>query len=179
VDAVEDHRKKIIIHEINYWKSNRMLPEHYCDFLLNLYTEGSSSAPRSVQKKTITGPQRLSILLLALLSLSIFLFYFTELSLILQISLAVIFGAASLLTVGFLIARSHLKLIPLLAASLLFLVTCVQVAEILYPGNLILLYAVTFGNCLLWLAAGFRWKIISYKISGIAGLLILAITIFV
>ena len=179
MDAVDGHRKEIIIHEINYWKKNRMLPEHYCDFLLNLYTEGSSSAPRSVQKKMITDSKGLSLILLALLSLSIFLLYFTELSLILQISLSVIFGIASLLTVAFLIAKSHLKLIPLLAASLLFLISCVQLAEIFFPGNLIVLYAVTLGNCLLWLAAGFRWKIISYKISGFAGLLILTVTIFI
>ncbi|MCM3710868.1 hypothetical protein [Sporosarcina luteola] len=33
-------RKKIIIAEINYWKQNKLLPEHYCDFLLTLYTQG-------------------------------------------------------------------------------------------------------------------------------------------
>ncbi|MCM3743378.1 hypothetical protein M3193_04435 [Sporosarcina luteola] len=33
-------RKKIIMAEINYWKQNKLLPEHYCDFLLTLYTQG-------------------------------------------------------------------------------------------------------------------------------------------
>lgn len=33
-------RKKIIMAEIYYWKQNKLLPEHYCDFLLTLYTQG-------------------------------------------------------------------------------------------------------------------------------------------
>lgn len=33
-------RKKIIMAEINYWKQNKLLPEHYCDFLITLYTQG-------------------------------------------------------------------------------------------------------------------------------------------
>ncbi|WP_432358563.1 hypothetical protein [Sporosarcina sp. UB5] len=34
-------RKKIIIAEINYWKQNKLLPEHYCDFLITLYSQGN------------------------------------------------------------------------------------------------------------------------------------------
>ena len=34
-------RKKIIMTEINYWKQNKLLPEHYCDFLITLYTQGN------------------------------------------------------------------------------------------------------------------------------------------
>jgi hypothetical protein len=177
---MEDHRKKIIIQEINYWKNNRMLPEHYCDFLLNLYTEGSSSSssPES-KKKQFSVSRRSSVFLIGLLSLSIFLFYFTELSLTLQISLVVIFGICSILTAGYLISKSYFDLIPLLAASLIFLVISVQLAEIFYPDNTQALYTVTVANCLLWLAAGFRWKIISYKISGFIGLFILGITILI
>ncbi|WP_339250599.1 hypothetical protein NSQ43_12295 [Sporosarcina sp. FSL W8-0480] len=33
-------RKKTIITEIKYWKENKLLPEHYCDFLITLYTQG-------------------------------------------------------------------------------------------------------------------------------------------
>lgn len=34
-------RKKIILNEILFWKQNKLLPEHYCDFLAALYTEGA------------------------------------------------------------------------------------------------------------------------------------------
>lgn len=36
-----DENKKIILKEIEYWKKNKILPKHYCDFLTTLYTEGS------------------------------------------------------------------------------------------------------------------------------------------
>ncbi|MFC4388505.1 hypothetical protein ACFOZ1_11910 [Gracilibacillus marinus] len=37
---MDAERKKVIINEIKYWKDHRLLPTHYCDFLLALYTEG-------------------------------------------------------------------------------------------------------------------------------------------
>ena len=33
-------RKQIIISEIKYWKENKLLPTHYCDFLITLYAQG-------------------------------------------------------------------------------------------------------------------------------------------
>lgn len=35
-----DQKKKVIVQEILYWRSSKLLPEHYCQFLLNLYQEG-------------------------------------------------------------------------------------------------------------------------------------------
>jgi len=37
---LDDQRKKIIISEIENWRKNHLLPEHYCIFLLNLYSAG-------------------------------------------------------------------------------------------------------------------------------------------
>ncbi|MBO8164090.1 MAG: hypothetical protein H0Z34_10280 [Brevibacillus sp.] len=37
---MDEQRRKIIVNEINNWRKNQLLPEHYCIFLLNLYTEG-------------------------------------------------------------------------------------------------------------------------------------------
>ncbi|ARK29345.1 hypothetical protein [Halalkalibacter krulwichiae] len=37
---MDKHRKEIIIREIQYWKKSKLLPDHYCDFLLTLYSEG-------------------------------------------------------------------------------------------------------------------------------------------
>ena len=44
---MNESRKQIIINEIIYWKKNRMLPEHYCDFLLALYTKGNGLQDQS------------------------------------------------------------------------------------------------------------------------------------
>lgn len=45
---MEDQRKKIIVKEIEHWRKNHLLPEHYCIFLLNLYTEGEHAADAQV-----------------------------------------------------------------------------------------------------------------------------------
>lgn len=39
-NTMTNPRKKIILNEILFWKQNKLLPEHYCDFLAALYTEG-------------------------------------------------------------------------------------------------------------------------------------------
>ncbi|GAM15203.1 hypothetical protein [Mesobacillus selenatarsenatis] len=174
---MDDHRKKIITNEIKYWKQNRLLPEHYCDFLLNLYTEGSSeddSTRRNSRTKGILG-----LILIGLLSLSVFLFYFTELSLFLQTALIIFFGVISLLVAFYMLKKSFFDLIPLLASALLLLITSVQAAEIIFPDHPGMLYIVAGLNCLLWVTVGTRWKLVSFKISGIIGFLVLLITIFI
>ena len=37
---MNQQRKRIIISEIKYWKQNKLLPDHYCDFLITLYAQG-------------------------------------------------------------------------------------------------------------------------------------------
>ncbi|MGZ0052900.1 hypothetical protein [Brevibacillus gelatini] len=56
---MDDQRKRTIIAEIENWRRNHLLPEHYCIFLLNLYTEGdrpntspTASAGRGEGKRT-------------------------------------------------------------------------------------------------------------------------------
>lgn len=39
---MDRERKNIIIQEIHFWKENKMLPEHYCNYLLALYTKGEN-----------------------------------------------------------------------------------------------------------------------------------------
>lgn len=176
---MDDHRRKIITNEIKYWKQNRMLPEHYCDFLLNLYTEGSAEGdkPQGKRSKSTTG--LISFILIGLLSLSVFLFYFTELSLFLQTALIIFFVVTTITAVFYMLKKTFLDLIPILAAALLILITSVQAAEIIFPDQPLLLYIVAGLNCLLWIAAGAKWNIVSFKLSGIIGLMVLLIAIFI
>lgn len=48
---MSDQKKKIIVAEIENWRKNHLLPEHYCIFLLNLYTEGEAERDRPVSKR--------------------------------------------------------------------------------------------------------------------------------
>jgi hypothetical protein len=45
---MDAEKRKIIVKEIEQWRRSRILPEHYCDFLLNLYLEDGAEKPKSV-----------------------------------------------------------------------------------------------------------------------------------
>ncbi|TVY09639.1 hypothetical protein [Paenibacillus cremeus] len=40
-----DDKKKIIVREIEHWRRSKLLPEQYCDFLLNIYLEDGAEKP--------------------------------------------------------------------------------------------------------------------------------------
>jgi hypothetical protein len=48
---LDDQRKRTIIAEIENWRRNHLLPEHYCIFLLNLYTEGERPTTPATSSK--------------------------------------------------------------------------------------------------------------------------------
>jgi hypothetical protein len=175
---MDDHRRKIITNEIKYWKQNKLLPEHYCDFLLNLYTEGSSEAETSQEGRPNLVQSYLSFILLGLLSLSVYLFYFTELSLSLQTALIIFLGISTISLAIYMVKKTFFELIPLLASALLLLITSVQAAEIVFPNHPPVLYFITALNCLLWIGIGMKWSMVSFKLSGIIGLIVLVIAIF-
>lgn len=52
---MDDQRKRIIVTEIENWRKNHLLPEHYCIFLLNLYTEGDRPATHPAGKQAGKG----------------------------------------------------------------------------------------------------------------------------
>lgn len=87
---MQDQRKTIIVKEIAYWKENKMLPEHYCDYLLTLYTEGNGVEENTISKKR-SGFLLSSLLFFSFIPITIFLLYFTELSFILQMAISLIF----------------------------------------------------------------------------------------
>ncbi len=45
---MSDERKKIIVTEIERWRRSKLLPEHYCDFLMNLYMDEHTERPKEV-----------------------------------------------------------------------------------------------------------------------------------
>jgi len=44
---MDQQRRKVIVQEIEYWHKSKLLPDHYCDFLLNLYAEQDEQAKPS------------------------------------------------------------------------------------------------------------------------------------
>jgi hypothetical protein len=45
---MEDEKRRLIVKEIDHWRRSRLLPEHYCDFLMNLYLEDGKDRPKSL-----------------------------------------------------------------------------------------------------------------------------------
>ncbi|MBT2636513.1 hypothetical protein [Bacillus sp. ISL-45] len=144
-----------------------------------MYTEGSSEGDVPDGKRPRGFKGILSFILVGLLPLSVFLFYFTELSLFLQTAFIIFLGISTLSAALYMVKKSFFDLIPLLASALLLLITSVQAAEIIFPDHPFMLYIVAGLNCLLWIAAGTRWRMVSFKLSGIIGLIVLSITIFI
>ncbi|OWA36684.1 hypothetical protein B9G55_00965 [Saccharibacillus sp. O16] len=44
---MEREKKRVIIMEIENWRKSKLLPEHYCDFLLNLYDDEATQKKKS------------------------------------------------------------------------------------------------------------------------------------
>lgn len=167
------NRKIIIVKEIVYWKENRMLPEHYCDYLLTLYTEGN----RPVEEKESIKKSRLSLLLgslcLLFIPMTVFLFYFTELSFILQMAISLIFLTLCIGGIYFLKYKNIGIDIVISAAALIFLLASVHMVIQLFPGNLIILNSVLIIHCLIWFIVGRKFQLLYFTISSCVGFILL------
>lgn len=95
---MDDDKRKVIIHEIEHWRKSRLLPEHYCDFLLNLYDAPAASRD-SLRDSRSGGAGRLisgKALLYSLagvgvaLLVAVIVFYFTAFAPAMQIMSALV-----------------------------------------------------------------------------------------
>lgn len=41
---MDQEKRKIIVREIEHWRRSKLLPEHYCDFLMNLYADDTAAS---------------------------------------------------------------------------------------------------------------------------------------
>ncbi|MDN4607041.1 hypothetical protein [Sporosarcina highlanderae] len=131
-------RKKIIITEINYWKENKMLPEHYCDFLITLYTQGEQEQAPDITDAILMNEKKKKKKKMS----SVFF------------HLLYIFSAFTILAIS--------------------LIVC----AVFFEGQSTLLIIFSAFNCLLWIVAGRFLKLIYFTISGVAGLLFIALYLF-
>jgi hypothetical protein len=176
---MNQNRKSTIVQEIQFWKQNKMLPEHYCDYLLVLYTEGDNTATDFVEKNqkakntTIHPIVYIAILLLSLISL--FVIYFTELSIVLQTAILASFVVFLLFT-GFYYSKKQISpVIIYLISAFILLILSIEIAEFIFAGQERYIYLSIVLNCFLWIFIGRKLKKIYFTISGILGL----ITIFI
>ncbi|MBM7620293.1 hypothetical protein JOC95_002146 [Bacillus tianshenii] len=126
---MDRQRKDTIIREIKYWKESRMLPEHYCDYLLALYTEGEGSNKREKAPKKNLLHLFLAILIPMFVPITFLVIYFTELSIDLQMLPIIFFILLSLL--GYYVFRKeHFFIhIPVITIALLVLLLSLKLVE--------------------------------------------------
>ena len=175
-------RKKIIINEIKYWKQSRLLPDHYCDFLLTLYSEGEQHFENKNSTSTMTNQLTIMVcttIVLAVFGLTFLVIYFTDFSLLLQIASIMVFSGVVLLIAMFIKKYDNrfVHLFNLIAAVMIFLGT-IQLADAFYPGNSIAIAVATMFNCGAWLFIGRKYKLRYFIVSSIVGVFLVVLFIF-
>lgn len=166
---MNENRKTVIIREIEYWKQNKMLPEHYCNYLLTLYTEGNRITEERSTKKYMFS----STLFLLFIPLIVFFLYFTELSFILQMAISLIFLLICLCGIIW-YKKSEIPLdIPATVAALIFLLFSVHFTTIFFTKEIIYLYIILGINCLLWYICGRTYKLLYFTIASYIGFFLL------
>jgi hypothetical protein len=169
-----------VVNEILYWKKNRLLPEHYCDYLLALYTEGNDSQSKENGKSSIMSPKEsikfnpLYIAVIFLSILGIFISEFTSFNFVYQ-GLILLMIVIALLGITYMISRKSLNYqVPLIASAFILLLLTVKFVEFLFPQNLLMLYISLFVHCIGWIVLGLKLKLTYFNIAGmVGGLLVL------
>ena len=172
-------RKRIIISEIKYWKQNKLLPEHYCDFLITLYAQGEGdneflAKPEEAifvkEKKNVNRTIiQLTTLAILVCSSMFVLVQYPEITLTL----------ATMLTFAFLLMTFRKKMNRSIApflyilASFMILAISLKLWFVYFDGHTMLLLGLLMLNCSLWLFAGRLLKLLYFTISGTAGLLLI------
>lgn len=187
VENMSNQRKQIIVNEITFWKQNKLLPEHYCDFLMTLYTEGQYSeeqekqfAKEAVLKKSVNKmPLYILLLVVGAATLSYGLFNFTSIPWLMPV--ITIICALGLMVGAFVVLRKNKVLAPVLqiAAALLIFMASIQVSQAFFTNNDVVLYILLCVNCALWLASGLWLKAVYFVLAGSIGLIFIAINFFV
>ncbi|AOH55738.1 hypothetical protein ABE28_015360 [Peribacillus muralis] len=164
---MDETRKKIIIQEINAWKESRMLPEQYCNYLLALYSEGDRPASPSSHKIQKGKKDLFSMLWIgALFAFIVFLNYFTEIPIRMQMLLTTISIIVFGLMVRRFIGRKLVFQMALMGMTLTLLLLTVSLADFIAPGKVGILFMFLFLNCGSWIFLGVRLKLLHFSIAG-------------
>lgn len=172
-------RKEIIINEITYWKQHHMLPEHYCDFLLALYTEGETEASEKSYDKHLVKNSLIIFLALAALGLSVFVIYFTEFNFVLQTMILTSFVVLLLLFGIYYSKKKYWYTFFYIGTAIELLLLSVFLNDKLFHNGAESLCIMIIINCLLWILTGWKLKLYYFILSGIIGIIVLIIYISV
>ena len=172
-------KKQIIMNEITFWKQNKLLPEHYCDFLMTLYSEGNNeqeitgnakNAVRSVDKRKKRSIASFFPVVAVIITLLLFTIQFEWV----VIAVAAVFAVSCLIGAIYYANKNNLLATMLqLATALSLLGVTLKIYTTYFAGNNEMLYMLLLLNCILWLLSGIIMKIIYFTLSGILGIIVI------
>ncbi|MEC0298112.1 hypothetical protein [Peribacillus frigoritolerans] len=169
---MDEMRKKIIIQEINSWKESRMLPEQYCNYLLALYGQGELPPSKSNETASKKNDIFFGVLIGIFFAFIVFLNYFTEITIRMQMLMTTISILVFGLAVRRLKGRKIIFQMALMGMVLSLLLLTVGLAEFMAPGKAAILYIFLFINCGLWILLGNKLKLLHFSIAGSLGALV-------
>lgn len=186
----DKEKKKIIISEISFWKSNQLLPAHYCDFLTQLYTEGRSLSDEGeeklaqqslLKKEKPSFAKTLIFIITSILIIAVVAMMFLFVQNLAWIPTVI--GILLLIAITLFIIKSpyNKALVTTLAyasAALLLFAISVRITGLFFTANNFALFIVLFMNCVVWIVLGKLLKQVYFLISGILGLLIILFYMF-
>ncbi|MEI4769518.1 hypothetical protein WAX74_07645 [Psychrobacillus sp. FJAT-51614] len=179
-------RKQIILNEIAFWKQNKLLPEHYCDFLTALYAQGENAVVEEKEKSSKAvlskekGKIRMAYLILGIITSILIgsLIFMTSLAFIPIILAGVVI--VSFLYIAFKLAKNKSVITPILmvCSALLLLGASFKIWDVYFVDYPYVLIGLIIGNCLIWLFSGLLLKLVYFSISGIIGIVFILFYIF-
>lgn len=177
-----NQRKRIILNEITFWKQNKLLPEHYCDFLMTLYTEGEQDLAnignaREAVKAQEKRKGQAWFYIVPLIAMALVAVTFLV-EAVLLIAIPAIIVAIVLIVIGVRLLKKNELLSPVLhlSAALIIFGVSLKVCLTYFAGNNIALYTTLIANCIIWLIAGVGLRLMYFTIAG--GLGVVAIIIY-
>lgn len=175
---MDRERKNIIIQEIHFWKENKMLPEHYCNYLLALYTKGEND-PQEKKRSSYYNQRHtwISIGLLLMIIVMLFVTYLDKVFFSWQIVISLTFFLI-LTSVNTYFRKKQMNAsIVYLTAAFLLLLFSVQLNQKFWNGDALSLYFLLLINSFIWLLGGFWTKMWLLIAIGLVTLLLLLILI--
>lgn len=170
----------IIINEIQYWREHKLLPEHYCDFLLALYTQGSEDSENVIEqtsrKKNVLFVAQFALLTI-MIPLSFLVSYSTKFTYNLQMIFSGLLCLISIVLYFVYKKRSNeLYHFALIISLIVLLLTSFTILSPYLSSNLHTLIIISI-NILLWILIAFKQRLLYLKITSISALIFMVIYI--
>jgi hypothetical protein len=165
-----DQKKKIIIQEIEYWKRSRLLPEHYCDFLLQIYLSDSKKNTKSGggSFSFITSKSMLLFIMALFFILGFLAFYFIDFSNQMQMYLIAItvfiFYSSAMFAY-----RKGLSFFHYLFSigCMIMLLGVVRFLYLWSIDDVVMKVPLLLGVCLIWMITGITFRIFYLQFIGL------------